>query len=150
MTTVAGYQVTGFGLVHVVEQNDAGDCYWDLFASSGECLNEGNPFRTKLTRHEVEAFLSHQLKEILSRLETERERNRIAQEELDEAIHEAAQTENARLNQTFEAREQERLVSTAEEKAARINNRGCVSQLAYLFEVYGEAGALEALKKARG
>jgi hypothetical protein len=149
MITVASYRVLGFGDVNVVEQNGAGDRFWDLFASSGECLNEGNPFWRKPTRREVEEYLSRQLKEVLSRLEKECERNRIGQEELDEAVHEAAQRNNARLNQAAEGR-QERLISAAEEKSVRINNEGRPRQLAYLFEVYGEAGTLEALKKARG
>lgn len=148
MKTVATYHVSGFGQVDVVEQNDAGDRFWDLFGPTGECLNEGSPFRPKPTRPAVEEFLSRQLKEILSRLEKECERNRIAHEELDEAVHEAAQRNNARLNQTVDGRQQERLISTAETEAARINNGGRSHQLSYLFEVYGEAGAIEMLRKA--
>lgn len=148
MTTVASYRVTGFGLVDVVEQNTAGDCFWDLFASSGECLNESHPFHRKPTHREVEQFLSHQLNEVLSRLEKECEQSHVGQEELDEAVHEAAQVENARLNQTACGRPQ-RLIRTAEEKAARINNEGRTRQLAFLFEVYGEAGALEVVKNTR-
>lgn len=148
MKTVAGYRVLGFGQVEVVEQNDAGDRFWDLFGATGECLNEGSPFRKKPTRGAVEEFLSRQLKEVLSRLEKECERNRIGEEELDEAVHEAVQVNNARLNQTVEGQQQERLISAAETGAARINNGGRVHQLAYLFEVYGETGAIEVLKQA--
>lgn len=148
MKTVAHYRVRGFGQVDVIEQNDAGDRFWDLFGSSGECLNEGSPFWEKPTRREVEEFLSRQLKEILSRLVTECERNRVGQEELDEAVHEAAQRNNARLNQTVEGRQQERLISAAEAEAARVNNGGRIHQLAYLFEVYGESVAIEVLRKA--
>jgi hypothetical protein len=150
MTSVASYTIPGFGEVDVVEQNDAGDRSWDLFAPSGECLNEGHPFDRKPTRRALEEFLSAQLKEVLHRLETECERNRIGQEELDEAVYEAARVNNVRLNETAKKQRQERLISTTEEKAARINNEGRTRQLAYLFEVYGEAGALEVLKKARG
>lgn len=148
MKTAATYHVPGFGDVDVVEQNDAGERFWDLFGSAGECLNEGHPFWTKPTRRAVEQFLSRQLKEVLGRLEKECERNRIGQEELDEAVHEAAQRNNARLNQTVDGRQQERLISTAEIEAARINNGGRAHQLSYLFEVYGEAGAIEVLRKA--
>ena len=148
MNTVASYHMLGFGQVEVIEQEDAGDRFWDLFGSTGECLNEGSPFRRKPTRHAVEEFLSRQLKEVLSRLEKECERNQIGQEELDEAVHEAAQMNNARLTQTAESREQERLISAAETEAARINNGGRVHQLAYLFEVYGETGAIEVLQKS--
>ncbi|ODU24066.1 MAG: hypothetical protein ABS95_02435 [Verrucomicrobia bacterium SCN 57-15] len=150
MTTVASHHVTGFGLVDVVEQNEADDCFWDLFAPSGECLNEGNPFQRKPTRREVENFLSRQLKEVLNWLEKECEQRHIGQEALDEAVHEAVQVENARLNQTAKGRPQEHLISIAEEKAARINNDGRTAQLSFLFEVYGETGALEVVKNARG
>lgn len=148
MKTAATYHVPGFGDVDVVEQSDAGERFWDLFGSADECLNEGHPFWGKPTRRAVEQFLSHQLKEVLGRLEKECERNRIGQEELDEAVHEAAQRNNARLNQTVDGRQQERLISTAETEAARINNGGRAHQLSYLFEVYGEAGAIEVLRKA--
>lgn len=149
MKTVATYHVVGFGQVNVVEQSDAGDRFWDLFGSSGECFNEGSPFRTRPTRCAVEQFLTHQLKEVLGRLETECERNRIGQGGLDEAVHEAAQKNNARLNQTAGSRQQDRLISAAEAEASRMNNGGRISQLAYLFEVYGEAGAIEVLRMAR-
>ncbi len=150
MKTIAAYHVLGFDQVDLVEQNDAGGRFWDLFGSSGECLNEGSPFWEKPTRREVEEFLSRQLKEILGRLERECERNQLGQEELDGAVHEAAQRNNANLNQTAGSRQQEQLISAAEEQAARINNEGRVRQLAYLLEVYGEAGAVEVLRKARG
>jgi hypothetical protein len=148
MIPVVSYSIPGFGQVDVIEQNHAGDRFWDLFGSSGECLNEGSPFHKKPTRHAVEEFLSVQLKEVLHRLETACERNKIGQEELDEAVHEAAQMNNTRLSQTAEGRKQERLISAAEAEAARINNGGCIHQLAYLFEVYGETGAIEVLRKA--
>jgi hypothetical protein len=148
MKTVATYHVLGFGQVDIVEQNDAGDRFWDLFGSSGECLNEGSPFRRKPTRRAVEQFLSRQLKEVLRRLEKECEQNRIGQEGLDEAVHEAAQGNNTKLNQTAGSRQQERLISAAEAEAARVNNGGRVRQLAYLFEVYGEAETIEVLRKA--
>jgi len=148
MKTVAGYPVLGFGQVDVVEHNDAGDRFWDLFGSTGECLNEGSPFRRKPTHRAVKAFLTCQLKGVVSRLERECERNRIGQQELDEAVHEAAQMNNARLNQTAESSQQKLLISTAEAEAARINNGGRVRQLAYLFEVYGETGAIELLQLA--
>ncbi len=148
MKTVAHYHVPGFGSVEVVEQNDAGDRFWDVFGSSGECLNEGSPFRRKPTRRAVEQFLACQLKEVLGRLETECERNRIGQEELDEAVHEAAQRNNTRVNHTAGSRRQERLISAAEAEAARVNNGGRVRQLAYLFEVYGESGTIEGLRGA--
>lgn len=147
MKTVANHHVLGFGQVDVVEQNDAGDRFWDLFGSTGECFNEGSPFRRKPTRRAVKEFLSCQLNEVLSRLERECERNRIGQEELDEAVHEAAQINNGKLNQTAEGRQQERLISAAEAEAARINNGGRIRQLTYLFEVYGETGAIEVLQK---
>jgi hypothetical protein len=150
MITVASYHVPGFGRVDVVEQNDGDDLFWELFASSGECLNEGDPFWGKPTRREVEEFLALQLKEVLSRLEKECEHNQITQEELDEAVHEAAQTNNAQLNQMAEVRQQEQLISTAEQQAAQINNGGRPCQLAYLFEVYGEAATVQALLKAKG
>lgn len=82
MKTVASYHVLGFGQVGVVEQNDAVDRFWDLFGSTGECLNEGSPFRRKPTRRAVKEFLSRQLKEVVGRLEKERERNRIGQGKL--------------------------------------------------------------------
>ncbi len=148
MKTVATYHVLGFGRVDVVEQNDAGDRFWDLFGSSGECLNEGSLFRTRPKRRAVEQFLTRQLKEVLSRLETECERNRVGQEEMDEAVHEAAQKNDAKLNQTAGSRQQERLISAAEAEAARVNNGGRIHQLAYLFEVYGESGTIEVLRKA--
>jgi len=88
MRTVATYHVLGFGRVDLVEQSRAGDRFWDLFGSSGECLNEGNPFHRKPTRRAVEQFLACELKEVLVRLETECDRNRIGQEGLDEAVHE--------------------------------------------------------------
>ena len=150
MVTVASYHVPGFGRVDVVEQNDGDDRFWDLFASSGECLNEGDSFWRKPTRREVEEFLAPQLKEVLGRLEKECERNQIAQEELDEAVHDAAQTNNAGLNQMAEVRQQEQLISTAEQQAAQINNGGRACQLAYLFEVYGEATTVQMLLKAKG
>lgn len=149
MITVASYHVPGFGPVDIVEQKDAGDCFWDLFAASGECLNEGNPFWTKPTRSELEEFLAPKLKEVLTRLETECEHNHIDQEQLDEAIYEAAQMNNPGLNQAAEASQQERLISTAEERAARINNGGRRCQLACLFEMYGERGTVESLLKLR-
>jgi hypothetical protein len=141
--------VPGFGTVDIVEQKDAGDRFWDLFGASGECLNEGNPFWRKPTRSEVEEFLAQKLKEVLTRLETECEQSHIDQEHLDEAIYEAAQMNNAGLNQAAEAPQQERLISTAEERAARINNGGRRSQLACLFEMYGERGAVELLQQLR-
>lgn len=150
MKTVATHHVLGFGEVDVVEQNDAGHCFWGLFGSAGACLNEGHPFWTKPTRRAVEQFLSGQLKKVLSRLETECARNRIGQEDLDQLVHEATQRNNARLNEAAESRQQERLISEAEEQGARINNEGRAGQLAYLFEVYGEAGTIEALRKAAG
>ena len=150
MKTVASYHVLGFGQVDVVEQDDTGDCFWDLFGPTGECLNEGNPFWKQPTRGEVGAFLSRQLKEILSRLEKECERNQLGQAELDEAVHEAAQAKNPDLSQAVGRRQQEQLICAAEEEAARINNEGRARQLAYLFEAYGEAGTIEVLKKARG
>lgn len=148
MRTVATYHVLGFGRVDLVEQSRAGDRFWDLFGSSGECLNEGNPFHRKPTRRAVEQFLACELKEVLVRLETECDRNRIGQEGLDEAVHEAAQRKNARLNQTAGSRQQERLISAAEAEATRVNNGGRIHQLSYLFEVYGEAGTIEVLRKA--
>ena len=148
MKTVANYHVLGFGQVDVVEQNDASDRFWDLFGSTGECLNEGSPFRRKPTRRAGKEFLLRQLKGDLGRLEKECERHRVGEEELDEAIHQAAQMNNARLNQTAESSHHERLISTAEAEAARINNGGRVRQLAYLFEVYGETGAIELLQLA--
>ena len=146
MTTVASYRIPGFGTVDVVQHNDGRNRVWDLFAASGECLNEGHPFRSKPRRKQVEAFLAHDLKEALARIEKECERLKIAQEDLDEVIHETAQTGNLRLNQVSEEKQQERLITTAEEQAARINNGGRASQLVYLLEAYGEAGALKALQ----
>lgn len=148
MKTVAHYHVPGFGSVEVVEQSDAGDRFWDVFGSSGECLNEGSPFRRKPTRRAVEQFLACQLKEVLGRLETECERNRIGQEELDEAVHEAAQAKKTDLGQAVGSRQREQLISAAEEQAARINNEGRARQLAYLLEVYGEAETIEVLRGA--
>ncbi len=146
MTTVASYRILGFGTVDVVQQNDGRNRFWDLFAASGECLNEGHPFRSEPRRKQVEAFLAHDLKEALARIEKECERLKIAQEDLDEVIHETAQTGNLRLNQVSEEKQQDRLITTAEEQAARINNGGRASQLIYLLEAYGEAGALKALQ----
>lgn len=146
MTTVASYRILGFGTVDVVQQNDGRNRFWDLFAASGECLNEGHPFRSEPRRKQVEAFLAHDLKEALARIEKECERLKIAQEDLDEVIHETAQTGNLRLNQVSEEKQQDRLIITAEEQAARINNGGRASQLIYLLEAYGEAGALKALQ----
>ena len=45
-----------------------------------------------------------------------------------------------------EEKQQERLITTAEEQAARANNGGRTSQLIYLLEAYGEAGAVKALQ----
>lgn len=146
MTTVASYHIPGFGRVDVVEQNDTGNRFWDLFAASGECLNEGHPFWSKPRPKQVEAFLAQGLKEALARIEKECARLKIAQEDLDELIHEAAQAGNSRLNQASEEKQQERLITTAEEQAARINNGGRASQLVYLLEIYGEADALVALR----
>jgi hypothetical protein len=59
--TVGSYDVPGFGCVDVVEQNDeAGDRFWDLFGSTGQCLSEGNPFWKKPTSRQVEQFLAAQ------------------------------------------------------------------------------------------
>ena len=146
MTTIASYHIPGFGTVDVVQQNDGRNRFWDLFAASGECLNEGHPFWSKPRRKQVETFLAHDLKEALARIEKECERLKIAQEDLDEVIHETAQTGNLRLNQVSEEKQQDRLITTAEEQAARINNGGRASQLIYLLEAYGEAGALKALQ----
>ena len=146
MTTVASYHIPGFGTVDVVQQNDGRNRFWDLFAASGECLNEGHPFWSKPRRKQVVTFLAQDLKEALARIEKECERLKIAQEDLDEVIHETAQTGNLRLNQVSEEKQQDRLITTAEEQAARINNGGRASQLIYLLEAYGEAGALKALQ----
>ena len=146
MTTVASYRIPGFGTVDVVQQNDGRNRFWDLFAASGECLNEGHPFWSKPRRKQVVTFLAQDLKEALARIEKECERLKIAQEDLDEVIHETAQTGNLRLNQVSEEKQQDRLITTAEEQAARINNGGRASQLIYLLEAYGEAGALKALQ----
>jgi len=146
MTTVASYHILGFGTVEVVQQNDGRNRFWDLFAASGECLNEGHPFWSKPRRKQVETFLAHHLKEALARIESECERIKITQEDLDEVIHEAAQAGNRRLNQVSEEKQQERLITTAEEQAARVNNGGRTSQLIYLLEAYGEAGAVKALQ----
>ena len=150
MTTVASYHIPGFGTVEVVQQNDGRNRFWDLFAASGECLNEGHPFWSKPRRKQVETFLAQDLKEALARIEKECERLKIAQEDLDEVIHEAAQTGNRRLNQVSEEKQQERLITTAEEQAARVNNGGRTSQLIYLLEAYGEAGAVKALQDRHG
>ena len=150
MTTVASYHIPGFGTVEVVQQNDGRNRFWDLFAASGECLNEGHPFGSKPRRKQVETFLAHDLKEALARIEKECERLKITQEDLDEVIHEAAQAGNRRLNQVSEETQQERLITTAEEQAARINNGGRTSQLIYLLEAYGEAGAVKALQDRHG
>ena len=150
MTTVASYHIPGFGTVEVVQQNDGRNCFWDLFAASGECLNEGHPFWSKPRRKQVETFLAHDLKEALARIEKECERLKITQEDLDEVIHEAAQASNRRLNQVSEEKQQERLITTAEEQAARVNNGGRTSQLIYLLEAYGEAGAVKALQDRHG
>ena len=146
MTPIASYHIPGVGTVDVVQQNDGRNRFWNLFAASGECLNEGHPFGSKPRRKQVKAFLAHDLKEALARIEKECERLKIAQEDLDEVIHEAAQAGNRRLNQVSEEKQQERLITTAEEQAARINNGGRASQLVYLLEAYGEAGALKALQ----
>ena len=146
MTTVASYHIPGFGTVEVVQQNDGRNRFWDLFAASGECLNEGHPFWSKPRRKQVETFLAHDPKEALARIEKECERLKITQEDLDEVIHEAAQAGNRRLNQVSEEKQQERLITTAEEQAARVNNGGRTSQLIYLLEAYGEAGAVKALQ----
>ena len=45
-----------------------------------------------------------------------------------------------------EEKQQERLITTAEEQAARVNNGGRASQLVHLLEAYGEAGAVKALQ----
>ena len=147
MTTVASYSIPGFGEVDVVQQNDAGNRFWDLFAASGECLNKGHPFWSKPRRKQVETFLAQDLKETLARIEKECERLQITQEDLDEAIHEAAQAGNARLSQASDEKQQERLITTAEEQAARVNNGGRASQLVYLLEAYGEAGAVRVLRE---
>ena len=146
MTTVASYHIPGFGTVEVVQQNDGRNRFWDLFAASGECLNEGHPFWSKPRRKQVETFLAQDLKEALARIEKECERLKITQEDLDEVIHEAAQAGNGRLNQVSEENQQERLITTAEEQAARVNNGGRASQLVHLLEAYGEAGAVKALQ----
>jgi hypothetical protein len=146
MTTIASHRIPGFGTVEVVQQNDGRNRFWDLFAASGECLNEGHPFWRKPQRKQVEAFLAHDLKEALARIEKECERLKITQEDLDEVVHEAAPTGNRRLNQVSEEKQQERLITTAEEQAARVNNGGRASQLVYLLEAYGEAGAVQALQ----
>ena len=150
MTTVASYHIPGFGTVEVVQQNDGRNRFWDLFAASGECLNEGHPFWSKPRRKQVETFLAQDLKEALARIEKECERLKITQEDLDEVIHEAAQAGNGRLNQVSEEKQQERLITTAEEQAARANNGGRTSQLIYLLEAYGEAGAVKALQDRHG
>ncbi len=149
MIPVASYSIPGFGEVDVVQQNDAGNRIWDLFATSGEWLNEGHPFRYKPRRVQVEAFLAERLKEALARIRKECKRLRITQEDLDEVVHEAAQEDNTRLNQTSDARRQERLITSAEQHAASVNNGGRASQLAYLLKVYGEAGVLGALRDRR-
>src|ERR1035441_9605639 len=82
MTTVASYSIPGFGEVNVVQQNDAGNRFCDLFAASGEWLNEGHPFRYKPRRVQVEAFLAQRLKEALVRMKKECKRFKITQEDL--------------------------------------------------------------------
>ncbi len=149
MIPVASYIIPGFGEVDVVQQNDAGNRIWDLFSASGEWLNEGHPFRYKPRRAQVEAFLTERLKAALARIERECKKLRTTQEDLDELVHEAAQTDNTRLNQTSDAKRQERLITSAEQHAARGNNGGRASQLVYLLEVYGEAGVLGALRDRR-
>jgi len=146
MTTVASYHILGFGTVEVVQQNDGRNRFWDLFAASGECLNEGHPFWSKPRRKQVVTFLAQDLKEALARIEKECERLKITQEDLDEVIHEAAQAGNLRLNQVSEEKQQGHLITTAEEQAARVNNGGRASQLIYLLEAYGEAGAVNAMQ----
>jgi len=146
---IVSYSIPGFGQVNVVRQNDAGNRIWDLFAPSGEWLNEGHPFRYKPRRSQVEAFLAERLKEALARIEKECKRLRITQEDLDEQVHEAAQGDNTRLNQMSDAKRQDRLITSAEQHAARINNGGRASQLVYLLEAYGEAGVLGALRGRR-
>jgi hypothetical protein len=149
MIPVASYSISGFGEVDVAQQNDAGNRIWDLFAASGEWLNEGHPFRCKPRRAQVEAFLTERLKAALARIEKECKKLRTTQEELDELVHEAAQADNTRLNQTSDAKRQERLITSAEQHAARVNNGGRASQLVYLLEVYGEAGVPGALRDRR-
>lgn len=148
MATCVTYHIAGFGLVDVVEQNDTGNRFWDLFGASGECLNEGSPFWMEPTRCEVEQFLALQLKEILTRLEVECERNQISQADLDERVHEAAQSMSTRLNDTTNIRRQDRLISAAEAEAARINNEGRARQRTYLLEAYGADGAIQALQQS--
>lgn len=54
MKTIKQYLVPNFGLVDVVEQIDESDCvFFDLFDSSGDCLNEGNIFWIEPTEFEV-------------------------------------------------------------------------------------------------
>lgn len=149
MIPVASYNIAGFGEVDVVQQNDAGNRIWDLFAASGEWLNEGHPFRCKPRRAQVEAFLAERLKAAPARIEKECKKLRTTQEDLDELVHEAAQADNTRLNQTSDAKRQERLITSAEQHAARVNNGGRAVQLVYLLEVYGEAGVLGALRDRR-
>ena len=149
MIPVASYSIPGFGEVDVVQQNDAGNRIWDLFAASGEWLNEGHLFRCKPRRAQVEAFLAERLAEALVRIKKECKKLRITQEDLDELVHEAAQRDNKRVNQTSDAKRQERLITSAEQHAARVNNGGRASQLVYLLEVYGEVGVLGALRDSR-
>lgn len=94
----------------------------------------------------METFLAARLKEALDRIEKECGKLSITQADLDELIHEAAQGDNTRLNQTSDVKRQERLIAAAEQHAARVNNGGRASQLVYLFEVYGETGAIEVLR----
>jgi hypothetical protein len=97
----------------------------------------------------VEALLAERLKEALVRIRKACKRLRITQEDLDELVHEAAQEANTRLNQTADEKRQERLISSAEQHAASVNNGGRASQLAYLLEVYGEGGLLGTLRDRR-
>ena len=149
MIPVASYNIPGFGEVDVVQQSDAGNRIWDLFSASGEWLNEGHAFRCKPRRAQVEAFLAERLKAALARIEKECKKLRTTQEDLDELVHEAAQADNMRLIQTSDAKRQERLITSAEQHAARVNNGGRASQLVYLLKVYGEAGVLGALRDRR-
>jgi len=146
MITVATYTVPGFGEVSVVRQNDAGNPCWDLFAASGEWLNEGHPFRYKPRRAQVEAFLAERLKEVLARVSKECRRLKIRQVDLDELVDEAAQANNPELNEAPGEKQQERLISSAEERACRVNNQGRADQLVFLLEAYGEAGVMTALR----
>ena len=145
MTTVASYRIPGFGEVNVVRQNDAGHPLWDLFAS-GEWLNEGHPFGCQPRRAQVEAFLAEKLKGVLARVSKECRRLKIQQEDLDELVHEAAQADNPRLNEAPGEKRQERLITSVEARACRVNNRGRADQIIYLLEAYGEAGVITVLR----